>query len=353
MVDLIHGPGNAGGPQQVDPTTGTGGPQGGPGGPRMSNAPAPVEQNMRLWAAPPCPPPELDLKTLNERYTNIRVSLETGEVQDMSTIMQQIEELQHALDQQQLSTQKTEIESGKSKIDSNLNEQLKKISEASEKMKAQQTWGIFTKIFTVAAAALALVGSIATAVASGGITLPAVLAVGAASIGAIVAVLQTTGLDKTIFDALKVSDSARMWIMLGISAAIFVMNLPSIVQGVKTAVQLASGVVNSLSKGVQGALTTASTSQKLAMAASLGGGLSTMGQGTTKIGESVATFEGAGIEHDRKRLETRNMQLRQMMDDLMDDLKELMEKMEEGVRGTAEVVQQQASSMQYLTRTGV
>ncbi len=178
-------------------------------------------------------PPRLDPRNMDQRYQAIVEKLTSGsENVDMSILMQRVQELQLELGKEQEKTQTGEIKSNQKMIEDGAKALLAKIDANAKELIAQGTWDTVKKVFSVAAAILGVVAAIGASIASGGVGAPLIIA----AIGAAITVAQTFGLTDKIFDAMGASQSTRMWVMIGITAALAIAGGVSAFTGLGNAV---------------------------------------------------------------------------------------------------------------------
>jgi hypothetical protein len=320
----------------VQQTTGTAQTQGTRG---VGTEPPQAMSQQRPQSIPQNDPPRITPQQMMERFDSIIQQLGAGQDADLSQITKQIEELQYALDQAQLKTQTTALEGNKKAIDANTEAQLKKISEAKEKMEAQKTWDTFKNIFMWAAMAISVVAAVATGGA---------LAIACAAIGAAMTIMQQSGLQDKMFDAMNLSQEARMGITIGISVLLLagsIGNVAMLAKGVGTSLttSLAPKLLEALKfANVADALRgMASTVQ---VASTVAGGVLKINEGATQIGSSIAGFQKEEANKQVKDMSTMFARLKQQQAALIDQIKEILEQLDEGVQTTAQIVHNNADS---------
>lgn len=345
---------------EVDRTQGTGGPQ----KPQLTvgTEPPPVNQDPNSPGRPPLDPPKLDPKELPNLLTQLVGKLWTSEGGDVSSIMENLQKAQQELGELQEKGQTEEIKSNKSRIDQNTKDQIAKIKEAGEKLKADAGWETAKKVFAIAGAVLGVLAAIGMAVASGGVGIPGAIAIATACVGAVVTVLQVSGAQDAIFDALKLDQSARMWVQIAIAGVLLAGAVASIVTSFTSVATAAANVAQTAGKVgetvVRGGLTIVGFTQQTGtslVASSFRLGLmiaSRITQGVTagaKVAEGVGTgvqanlrYEVAQIGDQRKDLERANLRIKQQQQELVEALKDIMKLLEDGVKTTAQVVKGQS-----------
>jgi hypothetical protein len=278
-------------------------------------------------------PPRLDPNTAG-RYQAIIDKLSSGEDVDMSILMQRLEELQLELGKEQEKTQTDELKANQKNIETLAKAQHAKIDANAKELIAQGTWDTVKKIFSVAAAILGVVAAIGASIASGGVGAPLIIA----SIGALVTVAQTFGLTDKIFDAMGASQGVRTGVMLGITIAL------AVVGGVSAF----TGIGNAVTQGVS--LTNQIMGRLVSVAGTVVQGGAKIGEGVGAIGTAVVQGDLNKIEDDRKALERSQLKMRQLQEELVDEIKKLMQLMEEGVQMTAKTVEDQHESVLHSMR---
>jgi hypothetical protein len=283
-------------------------------------------------------PPRGDPKTLQERYQAILDKLGGGtEGVDMSNLMQEVQKLQSELSKEQEKTQTGEIKNNQTRMEKNAEAQNKKIDQTTEELKKQDTWDTVKKVFSVAAAVLGVIAAIGVSIASGGVGAPLIIA----AIGAAVTLAQTFGLTDKLFDLMGASQGVRIGVMIGITAVL------AIAGGITAFTSLGSAVIG------QAANVTAQVAKMgtfLKIAGTIAQGVSKGMEGVGQIGSSVIQGEVNQIEDERKGLQRGQLRMKQQQDELVEDLKKLMEAMEEGVKMVTQTVQSQSQSVQQTIR---
>jgi len=79
-------------------------------------------------------------------------------------------------------------------------------------------------------------------------------------------------------------------------------------------------------------------------------GVLKVGEGVNQIGSSVAGFEKAEIDKQVKDMQTSNMKLKDQQQELIEQLKALLELLEDGVNMATQVLQSQSQTMQKMTQ---
>jgi hypothetical protein len=293
--------------------------------------------------APPLDPPRLRGDAMGERYQQILDKLSGGEV-DVSVLMQKIQELQSKIGDLQQKRQTSEISINKDSLLAKNQEALKKIDAEFEKMKADQTWDTCKKVFSVAAAIIGCVAAIGLALATGGASLLVAGAIVCAVAGATVSVAQTTGLgEKFLTEVCKMKPDDAQKLMTGL------------VIGFAVAGILFTGGASLMGAAGRAAPMIMTTMPKLIgnMLAKVAGGValaSGVGAGVSSIGKAVAGGELTDIRTDRKGLEADYKRLQQQQEDMVNELRELLKKLDDGVKITAQVVQSTHQSTQLQMR---
>jgi hypothetical protein len=305
-----------------------------PNGPGTDNTPGEVERRQQD-GRPQNDPPRLDPRNPDQRYQAIVDKLTGGsEGVDMSILMQRVQELQQELGREQQTTQTNELKNNQKLMENNAQAQLKKIDAQSEELVKQGTWDTVKKVFSVAAAVLGVIAAIGASIASGGVGVPLIVA----SIGCLVTVAQTFGLTDKVFDLMGASQGVRTGVMLGITIALALVGGVSAFTGIGNT--FAQGA--SLSAKIMGSL--------VKMGGTIVQGVAKGVEGAGAIGSAVVQGDLNKIEDDRKSLQRNQLRMKQSQEDLMEDLKKLMQAMEEGVKITTQVVQSQSQSVQTSLR---
>jgi hypothetical protein len=346
---------NIGGTQapEVDQTRGPGGPKGTQGPPTVGTEPPPVNQQPRGSGAPPLSPPKVDPNDADNHLRELMAKLQAGDG-DMSVIMEQLERIQMEAGQQQEKTAVNEIKSNKKQIEINGKEQIAKLKESAEKLKADAGWDTAKKVFAVAGAILGILAAVGTVIATGGTGIAAALPIAVACFGALTTVLQVSGLQDKMFDALGMDQKARMWTQIAIAGVLLAGAISCIVVSAVGIGNAAAKVAETATK--TGGLVVLNASSVAKETAAIGtstakalllvvGRFAQAGMALTKIAEggsaAVQTglrYEVAVIEHDRKALARSNLQIQQQQDELMKKLKDLLKKMEDDVSATVQAM---------------
>jgi hypothetical protein len=219
-------------------------------------------------------------------------------------------------------------------MEKNAEAQKKKIDETTEELKKQDTWDTVKKVFSMAAAVLGVIAAIGASIASGGVGVPLVVA----SIALVVTTCQTFGVTDKLFDLMGASQGVRTGVMLGITIALAAVGGFSAFTGIGNT--FAQGA--SLSNMIIGKLVN--------VAGTVAQGVAKATEGVGQIGSSVIQGELNKVEDDRKALERSQLRMKQQQDELIEDLKKLMEAMEEGVKMVTQTVQSQHQSVQVSMR---
>ena len=278
-------------------------------------------------------PPRLDPKTTDQRYQAIVDKL-GGDTVDMSVLMQRVQELQLELGKEQESTQFNEIKSNQKTLEANSKAQLKKIDDQAAELVKQGTWDTVKKVFSVAAAILGVVAAIGASIASGGVGVPLVVA----AIGAAITVAQTFGLTDKIFDAVGAGQGLRTGIMIGITVALALVGGVSAFTGLGNT--FAQGA--SLSSKIMGSL--------VRMGGTIAQGVAKGVEGAGAIGSAVIQGDLNKIEDERKSLQRNQLRMKELQEELIEELKKLMQAMEGVVKVTPQTVQYQHQSVQTSLR---
>jgi hypothetical protein len=305
--------------------------------------PGEVTQQQSQQHVPQLDKPRIGPLEMVERCESIMRQLGAGKVVDMSQIMVQIEELQLALEQDQQSAQRAGLDGAQKAIDANSKEQGKKLEEAQKKMEAEKTWNTFKDIFTYAGLAI----GVAAAVATGG-----ALAIGMAALGVVVTTMQQTGAMDKIFDAAGASQGVRLGVTIGLSVLMIAgsaTNVAMMAKGVGTS------VITPLLPKVLTALKLASAADKLT-AVSMGikvgtqvaGGVAKGIEAVGQAGSSVAGLERDLATKQAKDLEIGSVKLRQQMREMIEAIKESIDRGNEGVEVTAQVIQSNNATMSKI-----
>lgn len=343
---------------EINRPQGTGGPQ----KPLLGTEPPPVGENdPESGGRPRLDPPRTDPKDMPNLLTQLLKKLDTSEGGDISSIMENLQRAQQELGELQEKNQTEEIKGNKNRIDQNTKDQIAKIKEAAEKLKADQGWETAKKVFAVAGAILGVIAAIGMAVASGGVGLPGAIAITTACVGAIVTVLQVSGAQDAIFDALKLDNNARMWVQIAIAGVLLVGAAASIITSFTSVANAAANVAQTAGKVetvVRGGLNIVGYVAKEAPSMVVSGfklGLMIAGRvsqglmAASKVGEGIGAgvqtglrYEVAQIGDQRKELERANLRIKQQQQELIEAMKDLMKMLEDGVKTTAEVVKGQS-----------
>jgi hypothetical protein len=292
--------------------------------------------------APPLPEPQLTQEEVADRYQDIIKTL-TNPDADMGSIMRQIEQLQATFDKMQADATKTQIEGKKTLLDANHKATLEKIDQAAAKLKEQKNLDLAIKIFGAVAMAIAVVAAIATGGA---------LAIGVALVGAALYCLQQSGVTDMAFDAMGVSKDARQWIMLGLNVALLLVGggaaIANLVKAGTQAAALAATAGATAAKAASSAAVgaqAASYGAKAAQIAQLAASTVKLTGAGLQIGSAIVGYQIAEIDHQKKGIDRQTMVIMQMMQQLIDDLKKLMQQADENVVMTANVVDETHKSM--------
>jgi hypothetical protein len=304
-----------------------------------------MKQDGQSQSIPQNDQPRVSKEQIEQSIKNINQLLSSGKDIDAGELTKQIEILMHSVDQQQLKTQQTGIKGTQDQIQRTVDEQVKKLGEAKEKMEAEKTWNTVKDIFTYAAMAVSVIAAVAT----GGI-----LAVAVAGLGVALTIAQKTGALDKAFDALGITDpNWRTAITIGLSLALIagsITNTTLIAKGVGEAatralLPRAFEALGVIGKGTE-ALKNVSTGIKIV--GQVVGGTLKIGEGTNQIGSTVARNERDNLNIEVKELQTKNVALKKQQDDLMDQLREILKKLDEGVQTTTQTLQTQSQTTQRL-----
>jgi hypothetical protein len=321
------------------------------------------ENDPQSGGRPRLDPPRTDPRDMPNLLTQLLKKLDTSEGGDISSIMENLQRAQQELGEMQEKTQTEEIKSNKNRIDQNTKDQIAKIKEAGEKLKADQGWDTAKKVFAVAGAILGVIAAIGMAVASGGVGLPGAIAITTACVGAIVTVLQVSGAQDAILNAIQppLSESAKMWVQIAIAGVLLVGAAASIITSFTSVANAAASVAQTAGKVesvVRGGLNIVGYVAKEAPSMVVSGfklGLMIAGRvaqglmAASKVGEGIGAgvqtglrYEVAVIGDQRKELERANLRIKQQQQELIEAMKDLMKMLEDGVKTTAEVVKGQS-----------
>jgi hypothetical protein len=334
QIGQNEGPHKTQGPRQLQGLTGIGSTP--PLTSRPSGGPS-IPQN---------DPPRLTSDQMVDRFDNILKQIGGGKDIDIGEITRQIEVLQYAIQKEQQKTQTTGIDGQQKAIDKNVNDTVKKLEEAQKKMEAEKTWKTFKDIFTYAAMAVSLAGAVATGGA---------LAIAVAAAGAAMTTLQQTG----AYD--KMMEGASPELKLGISIGVTVLLLAgSITNAAMIAKGVGAKVTDALLPQVLAKLNFANAAQALSntsdvvrVASTVSDGVLKVGDGATKIGGTVVHFEMDKANDEAKRLQILNAKQQQQMEALVDALKEILKKLDEGVQTAATTIKGNAMTTDRLIRPSV
>jgi hypothetical protein len=316
-------------------------------GPRgVGNEPPQTSRQPTSQSIPQNPQPWVNPQTMQARFDNILQQLKPGKDIDVGEITRQIEELTYAIQKEQQKTQTTGIEGQQKSIDKNVTDQVDKLKEAQKKMEAEKVWKTFKDIFTYAAMAVSVAGAVATGGA---------LAIGIALVGATMTTLQQTGAyDKMLEGA---SPELKLGISIGVTVLLLagsVTNAAMVAKGVgaKVTEALLPQVLAKLNFG-NAAQMLSNTSTTMKIAGTVTDGVLKVGDGTSKIGATVVHFEVDKANNEAKQLQIQITKQQQQMEALVEALKEILKKLDEGVQTTATTIKNNAMSTDRLIRPAV
>jgi|KBSSwiStaDraftv2_1062776.scaffolds.fasta_scaffold33295_4 hypothetical protein len=299
-------------------------------------------------SAPQNDDPKVSQQTMEKSYDNIVQALSSSGLKDVdiSAMVLEIQGILDKLNREQMKTQQTNIKGTQDQVQKNVNDQIEKLGEAQKKMEDQKTWDTFKDIFTYAAMAV----SVLAAVATGG-----ALSILVAGLGVALTIAQKTGAMDKMFDAMGASQEVRTAITIGLSVALIagsITNVAMIAKGVGQAWTTAllpkmMEMIGVLGKGAQAVGNVAGGVQ---MVAGVVTGVLKVGEGVNQIGSSVAGFEKAEIDKQVKDMQTSNMKLKDQQQELIEQLKALLELLEDGVNMATQVLQSQSQTMQKMTQ---
>jgi hypothetical protein len=339
MSGTIQRTGGSGGTQQisqtqdVQQTTGTDKSQG------VSTTPSLVSQQ-QTSSIPQNDPPKISQQEMIERFDGIMKQLSTGKDLDVASIMRAIEELQFAIDSQQVETQKVGLKGVAKQIQDNVETQVKKLTEAKEKMEAEKTWNTVKEIFTWAAVVIGVVASVATGGA---------LSICLAGLGAALTIAQKTGAMDKAFDALGIKDQGwRTAINIGLSLLLIAGNFANIAMIAKGTGDAVTGLLSKVIASLKDPETAKWIGACIKQIAALGDSGAKAGEGFAQIGGSVARKEGDDLNIQVKESQTQNLRLKQQQQDMIEMLKDLLKLLDDGVQGTLQVQQTQSQTTQKL-----
>jgi len=342
-------------------------PQGGLQGPRTDTSPPPVGSTSPGGGAPVLAPP--DEKLVQQQQLNLLINKLGAGDGDVSIIMEKLQKVQKDVGDRQVDTQKTGIDIAKTKIDKNTSAQIQKIEEGFQKMLDEKAAETAKKVFMVVGAIFGLLGAIFGAIATGGVGLPAAIAIGVAAVGVITTVLQVSGGMDAIFDAMNLSPEARLGIQIGIAALLLIGSVASIGTSIAGVGAVAAKVAQTTSQvvklGSQAVMTTQQAvgamagttfglvAKGIGIAGQAGSGLMKIGEGISAGVRTGAQYEVALIDDSRKSLERDNKRIKQQQEELMEAIRDLMKQLDEGVSITTQVIQGQHDLNSRLIRTNI
>lgn len=328
---------NLGNTQQLDEVgpkdiQGKGKPQDTPG---VGLEPAPVSPDPGGSSGVPTnPTPRLDPKTMAENIQDLLAKLKSGENTDIGGLMEQLERVQSELGQQQVKNQTDQIKTNKLKLDSNLQATLGKIQENVQKMEDQKTADTVRKVFAIAGAVLGFIAAIAAVVATGGVAAPAIVGLVVAGLSLTVTVLNESGLSDMFFDAVGASPEVRLGVQLAVAGVLLIGCIVNIGMSIK----MAADVVNMTAKAVS-------------IGVNIAQGALKVGEGIDQAVKTQLTLEIAQNEDDKKKIEISNTRIRQMQEDIMKAIRDLMKQLEDGVTTTTQIMSSQSQSTQRQMRS--
>ena len=274
---------------------------------------------------------------------------------DWSTIMAMVAEIQAKIGELQKNASAEGIQAQKLEMEDAHKKEAERIKEMLAKIEKSQKSGLFGKYVGWFGAIVGVIGALIATVATGGAAAP-VLAI--ALLGLTMMILQETGAMEKIVNFLAENPALLFAILaplgpIGLAGAGL---LTGLIEGgaidadqAKMAIQLTFAAAM-LIVSIAGMVATGGASATDALFKSVGlfgqivGGVAQVGAGASGIAQSAYSYQAAQLDADAKEMKAWLAKLQAMLDEEMDRLREIIEKLNGGIADASDVLSDIADS---------